>query len=342
MDLPRPPRWKRILKRSFLLGALVFVAALALGVVMQQRHDAVCHSQHPPPGSFVTVDDHRIHYRLRGEGDFTFVLEAGLGDYSGSWQPLEDGLAKLGRVFAYDRAGLGWSESTRGPRTPAAIAAELHAVLTAARIPKPWILVGHSSGGISQVLFAMDHPDEVAGLLLIDPSHKDQFRRLPAPPAVLRWLLPQVTRLAPAGLPQLLFRSKDPVQMLSLHVRTSGAELRALLDAGAAWQDRPTSLGNLPLFLLTADGSEVLPGKTEEERRAAWTIWKTMHDELLAASTSEIRRHDVVPGSGHHIHRTHPDVVITAAREFLQRIEAGRDQGVRQRKLARPSEPTVH
>lgn len=323
MDLPRPPRWKRILKRSLAVGAIALVAALVFGFVIQWRHDRNCRAQHPPPGSFVNVDGHRIHYRLHGQGDFTFVLEAGLGDYSGNWGTLEDGLAGIGRVFVYDRAGLGWSESAPDPRTPAAIASELHAALAAAHIPKPYILVGHSAGGISQVILAMDHPDEVAGLLLIDPSHKDQFQRLPAPPAVFRWLLPQITRLAPVGLPQLLVGTQDPVLNLSSHVLTIGMELRALLDVEAAWRDRPISLGNLPLFLLTADGNEMLPGKTDAERRAAWVIWKTMHDELLAASTSDIRRHDVVAGSGHHIHRTHPDVVIAAARELAQRIKAG-------------------
>lgn len=311
-----------MLKRLAAVTAVVLVAALAPGFAFQRHRDAVWRAQHPPPGSFVTIDGHRAHYRLRGEGDFTFVLEAGLGDYSASWGAWEDGLAGLGRVFVYDRAGLGWSEPARGPRTPPVIAAELHAVLAAAQIPKPWILVGHSSGGISQVLFAMDHPDEVAGLLLIDPAHKDQFQRLPAPPAVLMWLFPQFTQLAPFGLPQLLFSSKDPVQNLSSHVLASGAELRALFDPGAAWRNRPIRLGHVPLYLMTADSHEMMPGKTDAKRRAAWAIWKAMHDELMAASTSDIRWHEVLSGSNHYIHRTHPDVAIAAARELVQRIKA--------------------
>ncbi len=322
MDLPRPPRWKRLLKRGLAVGAIVLVVALALGYVMQWRHDAAWRAQHPPPGSFVTVGGHGVHYRLHGRGDVTFVLEAGLGDYSGNWGAVEDGLAGLGRVFAYDRAGLGWSDPARGPRSPAAIAAELYAVLIAAHVPKPWILVGHSSGGISQVLFAMDHPGEVAGLLLIDPSHQDQFQRLPAPPAVFVWLLPQFARLASFGVPQLLFGSEDPAQNLSSHVLTTGAELRALFDADATWRKRPIQLGSLPLYVLTADSDRMLPGRTDAERHAAWEIWKTLHDELLAASTAGFRRHDVVPRSSHYIHRTHPDMVLAAARELTQRLKA--------------------
>jgi pimeloyl-ACP methyl ester carboxylesterase len=322
MDFPRPPRWKRVLKRLAAVVAVILVVALVLCFVVQQHRDAICRAQHPPPGSFVTIDGHHIHYRLRGEGDFTFVLEVGLGDYSGNWGALEDGLAGIGRVFVYDHAGLGWSDPVGGPRTPPVLATELHAVLAAAHIAKPYILVGHSAGGISQVIFAMDHPDEVAGLLLIDPSHKDQFQRLPAPPTVFGWLLPQLTRLAPFGLPQLLVGTKDPVQNLSSHVLTIGAELRALVDPDAAWRNRPIQLGHVPLYVFTADTYKMMPGKTDAERQAAWAIWKAMHDELLAATTSDIRRHDVVPGSNHYIHRTHPDVVIAAARELVQRIKA--------------------
>jgi pimeloyl-ACP methyl ester carboxylesterase len=163
---------------------------------MQQRHDSAYREQHPPPGQFVTVHQsrgqeplpplpqfqHRIHYRLHGEGDVTFILEAGLGDYSGSWQPLEEGLAKLGRVFVYDRAGLGWSEPCRLSPGPARSGNELDAILQAANVPPPYILVGHSLGALSHYVYFGDSRGRVAGLLLIDPSHPHQFKRLPPPP----------------------------------------------------------------------------------------------------------------------------------------------------------------
>lgn len=323
MDLPRPPKWKRILRKAGLTLAVFFAVLVMTGFLVQQHRDAAFRKQHPPPSSLVNVDGHRIHFRQSGNGKFAFVLETGLGDYSGSWGELESTLGKIGRVLVYDRAGLGWSEESSRPRTAQQIAAELHELLENAHVTKPYILVGHSSGGISQVRYAMDYPADVAGLLLIDPSHKDQFNRLPTPPVLFTWLLPQISRAAAFGLPQLLFGSTDPVQNQSKHMQTSGAELRALLDITRTWGDRPLNLGRTPIYVLTAGGAMIFPGKSEAENKAIMAIWKILHEELVASSSSEIRRHLVVEGALHHIHRTHPAAVVDAALEMINRIQAG-------------------
>ncbi|NIP78401.1 MAG: alpha/beta fold hydrolase, partial [Gemmatimonadetes bacterium] len=126
---------------------------------------------------------HQLHYRLLGEGPVTFVLESGGGEYSGTWGEIEDDLGEIGRVFVYDRAGMGWSEEGPHPRTVDRIVDELHTALERADVPAPYVLMGHSLGGMIATLYSMEHPGEVAGLLLIDPSHKDQMKRLPQPPA---------------------------------------------------------------------------------------------------------------------------------------------------------------
>jgi len=320
MDFPRPPKWKRILKKATLALTVFFVVAAVTGFLVQHHRDADFRAKHPAPGSFVAVDGHRMHFRQSGDGDFTFVLEAGLGDYSGSWGELEPALAKIGRVFVYDRAGLGWSEASSSPRTAQQIAAELHQTLKNACVRGPYILVGHSLAGVSQVRYAMDYPGDVAGLLLIDPSHKDQFKRLPAPPFIFTTLLPLITRLAPFGLPQLLAGSTDPVQNLSSHVQASGAELRAFVAIAETWGDRPLDLGHTPITVLTAGSAQIFPGETEAENAAARTTWKTLHDELVASSSSEIRQHVVVEGATHYIHRTHLPSVVDAARELVDRL----------------------
>lgn len=300
---------------------MVFLtAALLAGLFIQQYRDSDFRAKHPPPGSFAQVDGHRMHYRLSGDGDVTFVLEAGLGGHSGSWGALEFALGKIGRVFVYDRAGLGWSEAGPAPRTVKQIARELHQLLATARIPGPYILVGHSLGGLNQVRHAMDYPDGIAGVLLIDPSNKDQAKRLPAAPAVPTLLFPQITRAAAIGLPQLLFGSSDPVQNLTSHVATTGSELRAFLAIDENWGDRPPRVGNIPLYVLTAGDWHGLPGQSGAEKRAVWTTWQAMHAELVADSTSEIRRHIVVEGASHNIQRTHPDIVIKTAQELVDRI----------------------
>jgi pimeloyl-ACP methyl ester carboxylesterase len=295
---------------------------MLIGFIVQHHRDAEFRATHPASGSFVTVDGHRIHFRQSGEGDFTFVLEPGLGDYSDSWGTLESSLGKIGRVFVYDRAGLGWSEKSSHPRTAPQIVTELHDLLSAVHLHQPVILVGHSLGGITQVLYAMDYPEEVSGLLLIDPAHKDQFRKLPAPPATLSILFPLIARAAPFGLHQLLFHSSDPIQNQTSHVQTSGEELRAILRIADIWGNRPISLGDTPLYILTAGDDNAMPGKSEAEKRAAWEIWKALHAELLASSTSDIRKQVVVDGASHSIYRSHPEEVVSAAKEMVSRIKA--------------------
>lgn len=321
VDIKRPPKWKRILRKGALSFAVFIGAVLTFGFVVQLRRDAQFRHFHPPPGSFVEVDGRRIHFRLQGDGDFTFVLEAGLGDYSGSWDPLEPALAKFGRVFVYDRAGLGWSEESPYPRTARQIALELHAILKAAHVPKPYILVGHSMGGISQTLYATLYRKDVAGLLLIDPATRDQFTKLPRPPALVAWILPQISRAAAFGIPQFLFKSSDPVQNLTSHVRTAGAELRAAMSMATIPDDGLPDPGDTPITVLTAGDYRMMPGKSDAERRAAWEIWRSLHEELLAASSSKIRSHKIVAGASHYIYRDQPAVVIDAATELIDQIE---------------------
>jgi hypothetical protein len=111
VDIKRTPRWKRILKRVVLFCTALFVVAMVIGFVLQRHRDADFFAKHPAPGLLIEVDGRQVHFRRGGEGDFTFVLEAGLGDYSGSWGTFETSLAGIGRVFVYDRAGSGWNPS---------------------------------------------------------------------------------------------------------------------------------------------------------------------------------------------------------------------------------------
>lgn len=122
----------------------------------------------------------RFHVHDTGSGPLTVVLEAGIAATSISWALVEREVSKFARVIAYDRAGLGWSEPIEGPRTPSRTAAELRAVLQAAQIPPPYVLVGHSFGGLIVERFAADHPDETAGMVLVDALSPAEFHPLTA------------------------------------------------------------------------------------------------------------------------------------------------------------------
>lgn len=312
---------RRVLRRAAVVSAAVVAATAATGFVLQQRRDTAITEAHPPPGEFVEVDGHRLHYRVRGAGPVTFVLEAGAGEYSGSWGELEDGLARLGRVFTYDRAGLGWSEPGPRPRTLERLASELREALTAAEIPSPRVFLGHSLGGAIVARYATAHPSEVAAMLLLDPSHPGQFERLSYPPAWQRCLATQALRLAPLGVSLLLPESPHPVKNRSGHLQTYAAELRSFMDEADSTPG-PIDFGAIPLVVLSrAPPDPVEPSGPASldaagSRPARWQAWTALHAELVAASSSDVSRHVVVEGAGHCVHCDRPDAVIRAAREL--------------------------
>lgn len=144
------------------------VSALAgfLYQILGTRRDGM---RFPPPGRLVDIGTHRLHLLEQGSEDPTVVLEAGLMSTVLSWTGLQRRLAQSYRVVSYDRAGLGWSDPGPMPRTSDRLVEELHTLLQRASIRPPYILVGHSFGGLTMPLFAARFPDETAGMVLVDP-----------------------------------------------------------------------------------------------------------------------------------------------------------------------------
>lgn len=141
----------------------------ALGMVYQSLGTHRDGRIHPPPGRLVDLGTHRLHLLEAGQGSPTILLEAGLMSTVLSWSDLQRALAGSFRVVSYDRAGLGWSDLGPMPRTADRLVEELHTLLERAAIPPPYILVGHSFGGLTMPLFAARFSDEVAGMVLVDP-----------------------------------------------------------------------------------------------------------------------------------------------------------------------------
>ena len=151
-----------------LIASLALLGAI-LGVVYQKlgtRRDA---KVYPPPGRLISLGTHRLHLLESGVGGPTILLEAGLMSTVLSWSELQRTLAASFRVVSYDRAGLGWSDLGPMPRTADRIVEELHTLLERAEIPPPYVLVGHSFGGLTMPLFAARFPKEVSGMVLVDP-----------------------------------------------------------------------------------------------------------------------------------------------------------------------------
>jgi pimeloyl-ACP methyl ester carboxylesterase len=143
--------------------------SLLVGMTYQRAGEHRDTRLHPPPGKFVNLGTHRLHLLDEGRGRPTIILEAGLMSTNLSWTDLRRKLAESYRVVCYDRAGLGWSDIGPMPRTAERIVEELHSLLDRAAIPGPYVLVGHSFGGLTMPLFAARYPEQTAGMVLVDP-----------------------------------------------------------------------------------------------------------------------------------------------------------------------------
>jgi pimeloyl-ACP methyl ester carboxylesterase len=130
----------------------------------------------PVPGRLVSLGSHRLHVHCLGDGSPVVVFDAALGGSSLSWTFIQPAVAAFTTACTYDRAGFGWSDAGPMPRTAGRIAAELHALLRAAEVPPPYVLVGHSFGGLSIRAYASSYPEDVAGLVFVDPAHPEDWR----------------------------------------------------------------------------------------------------------------------------------------------------------------------
>lgn len=172
------------LKRG-LLGLVITVITLgALGAIYQAIATEIDRRNYLPPGQLVDAGGYKLHLYCTGEGSPTVILDALFPGTVSNWAWVQPEIAKTTRVCAYDRAGLGWSDSGPEPRDAEQQARELHTLLTNAQVPGPYVLVGHSLGGLSVRMFADQYPGEVSGMALIEGTNPDSWKRLGKPEGV--------------------------------------------------------------------------------------------------------------------------------------------------------------
>jgi pimeloyl-ACP methyl ester carboxylesterase len=161
---------------SIVVGAIIVL--LVLGMIFETLSHRAAARRFPAPGLIVEANGRKMHIFCKGAAlGPTIVLEMGAAEPSPYWWAIQDAVAGFARVCSYDRAGFGWSEKAKGPTSLESRAADLHAVLKAASIPGPYVLVGHSLGGPLIRLFARDHLEETAGLVFVDtPDEAAMFR----------------------------------------------------------------------------------------------------------------------------------------------------------------------
>ena len=160
------------------LCSLIVVTALtgaAYQSVATRRDLAVT----PPPGQLVDIGGYRLHLWCTGNGAPAVILDTGLGGSSAGWYFVQPDAARFTRVCSYDRAGMGYSDPGPSPRTARRIANELATLLDRSGIAGPVVLVGASIAGFNVRVFASDHPELAAGLVLVDASHEADAHEVP-------------------------------------------------------------------------------------------------------------------------------------------------------------------
>ncbi len=241
----------------------------------------------------VVVGDVRIHISESGTGP-TVVFESGMGEDTSTWNDVCPEIAGFARTVAYDRPGLGQSEPTSLPRTVVQMAADLHAVLEAAKLAPPYVLVGHSLGGAIVQVFAHRYPNEVAGLVLVDPEDGRLIKLLHSRMSATEWTARQ--RALDEAIPNM-----PP---------TMRAELRAADDGGEDVA-RAVPLPLVPVVVLTGTkkNPEFPANPLEQDLKLE------LHNALVASTPGA--QHVLVPNSRHYIQNDAPKLVVQAVREML-------------------------
>src|SRR6185437_6441949 len=157
-------------RRWLLYPVFAMLALASIGGGYETVREAVDAHAYPMPGQLIEVGGHRLHLSCTGSGSPTVVLEPGAGEMSSNLGWITPAVARDTRVCVYDRAGRGWSEPADSAQDGVQIATDLHTLLHRGHVPGPYVLAGHSFGGLYVLTFAARYPDEVAGLALIDST----------------------------------------------------------------------------------------------------------------------------------------------------------------------------
>ena len=304
----------------------------------------------PAPGRMLRVPGGALHCFEQGLGSPTVVLESGISASSVSWRPVQKELARRCRVLAYDRAGYGWSPRMRTPRTIPQLCAELEAMLDASGTAGPYVLVGHSFGGLLLRHFAAHAPGKVAGLVLVDPLEPFEWSPLTELQAFRARKGVQLSRRG-----SLLARLG--IVRLGLDLLTSGSQALPKLFArvssgkGASVTDRlvgevrklppelwpvmkahwcqPRGFDNMAEYLARLPEACALAlddGALRDLPLAVISAEKStpavVDAHRATAALSSQGRHLIAAGSGHWVQLDRPDLVVRAALDVVQQARA--------------------
>ncbi len=316
-------------------GYLVFLCGVLTLLLISISQPAYSEGQYyslsNPPGELLSVGTHRLHINCKGAGTPTVIIDSGMGGFSLEWQHIHETLSNQVRVCTYDRAGYGWSEVGPSPRTSSQIASELGQLIEAKELTGPFILVGHSFGGYNMRYFASKHQDIVAGIVLVESSHPEQFDRMDLKPVKPKKLIRPNSISFTISRPIMHAKYPGEVKTLAYILMTMQKSHRTRMDELEHFEMSAMQVANadpipdVPLVVLTR-GKRVWPLDDRGDKMEA--VWEEMQSEL--SNLSNISIQVIAKNSGHSVHLDQPQLVSSA---ILNTIGASRK--IEQEKLAR-------
>ena len=306
-----------------------------------------------PPGRLIINGNSRWYVTIKGKGRFAVVIESRLGGPSPEWWPLQDALADYARVVSYDRAGYGWSDSPVKPRTSLEVARELHALLQSANVPGPYILIGHSQGGLYAQHFARLFSEEVAGCVFLDPlsTQDDRFAReldlrvyqgsgVDKRPAMRMTetlcklgLLPLLKPLLIKSPPFYYYKNLKPevIEIIWRHhlrpelYSTSLAEYEAVHQPVNGKQLLELEFPQIPVTVLYHSAAIIIEeivkygGLSRDEAQQVESLWENLTRSYLELAANS--QWMIAERSGHFIPLDQPELVVSAVKEMLMALD---------------------
>ena len=280
-------------------------------------------------GRLVDVPWGHMHIDCTGDTGATVILDSGLGDSFIEWNRVQEGVSKFARVCSYDRAGMGYSDSSPKPRDSTVFAQELHDLLHRAGINPPYILVGHSMAAFDIRLYQSLYQSDVAGLVFVDGSHPDQWKRLPPALQAINTKSIREARiwqyLTPIGVARIKGYCGDDAEIRAVECTYSDAQETAeehssFLESGAEVKRIAAKTIDIPVVVISHDPEHSDPDLSPDVNRDEKIVWSEMQNELTKISTKSSQI--IALRSGHYIQTDRPDVVIGAIHEMVGATQA--------------------
>ena len=301
--------WRWTMRIFVVLGAFLIVAALS-GATYQWLATRKELAATPPPGHLVDIGGYRLHLWCTGDGAPAVILDTGLGGSSAGWGFVQPEVARFTRVCSYDRAGMGYSDPGPSPRTARRIASELAELLARSGIAGPVVLVGASIAGFDVRVFASDHPERAAGLVLVDASHEDDAHEVPRMARFVPLLSTiGVLRLFGVSFGQSIESLAPSVRQFAQATRFRAAGYQAAADEiihiRESAEEVRSSRRKLTIPVLVVTGA-----------RGADENWRRLQQDQ--ASLSERGCLIIAQQSGHVVAVDQPEIVVDAIRIVVE------------------------